>query len=96
MQLPGSLKTRCHQEGFISPVFVFILVYYFTLRAMVGLAACFMHTSMFQGPNLVCMFALSQFFAAWFVAWRYLKAAGDIGRAGKQGLCGTEVFDADR
>jgi uncharacterized membrane protein (DUF485 family) len=96
LQLPGSLKTRCHQEGFISPVFVFILVYYFTLRAMVGLAPRFMHTSMFQGPNLVCMFALSQFFAAWFVAWRYLKAAGDIGRAGKQGLCGTEVFDADR
>jgi uncharacterized membrane protein (DUF485 family) len=73
------------RKVFISPVFVFILVYYFTLRAMVGLAPRFMHTSMFQGPNFVYMFALCQFFVAWFVAWRYLKAAGDLGRAGKQG-----------
>jgi uncharacterized membrane protein (DUF485 family) len=55
------------RKVFISPVFVFFLVYYFTLRAMVGLAACFMHTSMFQGPNFVYLIALSQLFVAWLV-----------------------------
>jgi len=79
----------------ITTVFLFFPVYAFALQVMARLVPRFMHTSVFQGPNFVYMFALSQFFVTWFVAWRYLKAAGDLGRAGKQGLCGTEVFDAD-
>jgi uncharacterized membrane protein (DUF485 family) len=70
---------------FIIPVFVFFLVYYFTLRVMVGLAPRFMPARMLRGPNFAHLFALSQFFVARFVAWRYLKAAGDFGHAGEPG-----------
>ena len=69
----------------IIPVFMFFLVYYFTLRVMVGLAPRLMPTRMVRGANLARLFALSQFFSARFVAWRYLKAAGDFGHAVEPG-----------
>ena len=64
------------KKAFIIPVFLLFLVYYFMLPLVVGLAPHFMSTKVIGGANLAYVFALSQFFVAWFIAWRYLKAAG--------------------
>ena len=65
---------------FIIPVFLFFLVYYFTLPVLVGLAPHWMSTKVIGGANLAYVFALSQFVVAWLIAWRYLKAAGKFDR----------------
>lgn len=64
-------KTR-----FIVPATVFFVVYYFALPILVGYAPQFMSTPVLGPVNIAYLFALSQFFAAWFIAWLYVRAAG--------------------
>ena len=68
------------KKAFIIPVFLFFLIYYFTLPVLVGLAPHFMSTKVIGGANLAYVFALSQFVVAWLIGWRYLKAAGKFDR----------------
>jgi uncharacterized membrane protein (DUF485 family) len=68
---------------FIIPAFVFFIVYYFLLPVLVGYAPQLMSTKVFGVVNLAYLFALSQFFMAWTVAWLYVKAAGDFDRLAK-------------
>jgi uncharacterized membrane protein (DUF485 family) len=68
---------------FIVPAFVFFLVYYFMLPVLVGYAPQFMATKVIGVVNLAYLFALSQFFMAWTVAWLYVKAAGDFDKLAK-------------
>jgi uncharacterized membrane protein (DUF485 family) len=70
------------KRAFIIPVFLFFLAHYFTLPVIVGLAPHFMSTKVIVGANLVYLFVLSPFFMAWFIAWRYVKAAGDFPNRG--------------
>jgi len=63
---------------FIIPAFVFFIVYYFLLPVLVGYAPQFMSTKVIGEVNLAYLFALSQFFMAWTIAWLYVKAAGDF------------------
>jgi len=63
---------------FIVPAFVFFIVYYFALPILVGYAPAFMSIKVIGNVNLAYLFALSQFFMAWTVAWLYVKAAGDF------------------
>jgi uncharacterized membrane protein (DUF485 family) len=63
---------------FVVPAFIFFLVYYFALPVLVGYAPRFMSTKVFWNVNLAYLFALSQFFMAWTIAFLYVKAAGDI------------------
>jgi uncharacterized membrane protein (DUF485 family) len=72
------------KKAFIIPVFLFFLVYYFALPVLVGFAPHVMSTRAVGGPNLAYLFALSQFFVAWFIAWRYLKAAGKFDKRAKE------------
>jgi len=65
---------------FIVPAFVFFIVYYFLLPLLVGYAPQFMATKVIGEVNLAYLFALSQFFMAWTVAWLYVKAAGNFDR----------------
>jgi uncharacterized membrane protein (DUF485 family) len=62
---------------FIVPAFVFFIVYYFALPILVGYAPGFMSTKVWK-VNLAYLFALSQFFMAWTIAWLYVKAADDF------------------
>jgi uncharacterized membrane protein (DUF485 family) len=72
------------KKVFIIPAFVFFLVYYFLLPILVGYAPQFMSTKVFGGElNLAYLFALSQFFMAWTIAWLYVKAAGDFDKLAK-------------
>jgi len=68
---------------FIVPAFVFFIVYYFALPILVGYAPAFMSIKVIGNVNLAYLFALSQFFMAWTVAWLYVKAAGDFDKLAK-------------
>ena len=63
---------------FIIPAFLFFLIYYFALPVLVGYAPAFMATKVIGNVNLAYLFALSQFFMAWTIAFLYVKAAGDF------------------
>jgi uncharacterized membrane protein (DUF485 family) len=68
---------------FIVPAFVFFIVYYFALPILVGYAPAFMSTKVIGNVNLAYLFALSQFFMAWTIAFLYVKAAGDFDKLAK-------------
>jgi uncharacterized membrane protein (DUF485 family) len=60
---------------FIVPATIFFIVYYFALLILVGYARGLMETRIFGAVNLAYLFALSQFFVAWILAWLYLRRA---------------------
>ena len=71
------------KKTFIIPAFVFFLVYYFLLPILVGYAPQFMATKVIGVVNLAYLFALSQFFMAWTIAWLYVKAANNFDKLAK-------------
>ena len=60
---------------FIVPATVFFVVYYFALPVLVGYAPELMSRPVIGVLNWAYLFALSQFFVAWFIAWLYVRAA---------------------
>jgi uncharacterized membrane protein (DUF485 family) len=62
------------KRAFIVPAFVFFVVYYFALPVLVGYAPELMSRKVVGQVNLAYLFALSQFFVAWLIAWLYVKA----------------------
>jgi uncharacterized membrane protein (DUF485 family) len=60
---------------FIVPTTIIFIVYYFALPILVGYAPKFMSTPVLGPVNIAYLFALSQFFVVWFIAWRYVRAA---------------------
>lgn len=71
---------------FIVPATVFFVAYYFALPVLVGYAPDFMATPVFGPVNIAYLFALSQFFVAWFIAWLYVRAANRFDRMSKSVL----------
>jgi uncharacterized membrane protein (DUF485 family) len=71
------------KKTFIIPASLFFVVYYFLLPVLVGYAPEFMSTKVVGVVNLAYLFALSQFFMAWTVAWLYVKAANNFDRLAK-------------
>jgi len=71
------------KKVFIVPAFIFFIVYYFALPILVGYAPAFMSTKVIGNINLAYLFALSQFFMAWTIAFLYVKAAGDFDKLAK-------------
>lgn len=61
---------------FVVPATVFFIVYYFSLPLLVGYAPELMARKVFGVVNVGYLFALSQFFMAWLLAWAYVRAAG--------------------
>jgi uncharacterized membrane protein (DUF485 family) len=76
---------------FIVPATLFFIVYYFTLPILVGYAPRFMSTPVLGVLNLAYLFALSQFFMAWTVAWLYMRAAARFDAMGKKILATLAV-----
>jgi len=60
---------------FIIPATLFFIVYYFTLPVLVGWFPKFMEWKVVGEVNLAYLFALSQFFMAWILAFLYAGAA---------------------
>lgn len=61
--------------GFVVPATIFFIVYYFALPILVGYAPTFMSKKVWGPVNLAYLFALSQFFMAWAIAFLYVRAA---------------------
>jgi uncharacterized membrane protein (DUF485 family) len=71
-QFKALLKAKTR---FIVPATVFFIVYYFSLPLLVGYAPQLMARKVFGVVNVAYLFALSQFFMAWILAWAYVRAA---------------------
>ena len=63
---------------FVVPATIFFLVYYFLLPLGNGLATDFMRTKVIGEVNIAYLFALSQFFMAWILAWIYIRRANTV------------------
>ncbi|MFN2424997.1 MAG: DUF485 domain-containing protein [Candidatus Binatia bacterium] len=73
------------KAAFVVPATVFFLVYYFALLVLVGWFPDLMRRRV--GPvNLAYLFALSQFFMAWTVAFVYLRKAAQFDAQAKDVL----------
>jgi uncharacterized membrane protein (DUF485 family) len=62
----------------VLPATIFFLVYYFMLPLLNGLATGFMRTNVIGDVNVAYLFALSQFFMAWLLAWFYVRRASRV------------------
>ena len=65
---------------FIVPATVFFIAYYFALPILVGYAPKLMATQVIGPVNIAYLFALSQFFMAWLIAYLYVRAANRFDR----------------
>jgi uncharacterized membrane protein (DUF485 family) len=63
------------KRQFVIPATIFFVVYYFMLPILVGYAPAFMSKKVWGPVNIAYLFALSQFFVAWGIAWNYVIAA---------------------
>jgi len=63
------------KKGFVVPATIFFVVYYFALPVLVGYAPGMMDKRVLGPVNIAYLFALSQFFMAWGIAWLYVRAA---------------------
>ena len=75
---------------FIVPATLFFIAFYFALPVLVGYAPKFMSTPVWGVVNIAYLFALSQFFVAWIIAWLYTRAASRFDEMGKNILSSLE------
>jgi uncharacterized membrane protein (DUF485 family) len=71
------------KKRFVVPAMIFFIVYYFALPVLIGYARPFMERRVVGPVNLAYLFALSQFFMAWTIAWLYVRAAARFDRMAK-------------
>ena len=71
------------KKRFIVPATIAFVVYYFALPILVGYAPEFMATRVIGPVNLAYLFALSQFFFAWLIAFLYVRAANRFDAMGR-------------
>ena len=68
---------------FIVPATIFFIVYYFALPVSVGYFPELMKKQVLGVLNLAYLFALSQFFVAWAIAFLYIRKANQFDKQGK-------------
>ena len=73
--MPEFRELMAAKVRFIVPATIFFIVYYFALPVLVGYAPKFMDTPVIGPVNIAYLFALSQFFMAWILAWIYMRVA---------------------
>ena len=72
---PEFKKLLRDKARFIVPVCIFFILYYFTLPVLVGFCPELMKKKIVGEANIAYLFALSQFFVAWLIAWLYTRVA---------------------
>ena len=77
---PQFKKLMAAKVRFIVPATVFFIAYYFALPILVGYAPELMATPVIGPVNIAYLFALSQFFMAWLIAYLYVRAANRFDR----------------
>lgn len=68
-------KLLASKARFIIPATLFFVVYYFALPVSVGWFPEFMERQVWGSVNVAYLFAFSQFFMAWILAFIYVGAA---------------------
>ena len=81
------------KSAFILPASVFFILYYFALLVLVGWFPDLMKKPVVGPINIAYLFALSQFFMAWIVAFLYVRKAGQWDEQARQVL-ETDTADA--
>jgi uncharacterized membrane protein (DUF485 family) len=81
------------KRAFILPASIFFILYYFALLVLVGWFPDLMKKPVLGPINLAYLFALSQFFMAWIVAFLYVRKAGQWDEQARQVL-ETEAANA--
>jgi uncharacterized membrane protein (DUF485 family) len=74
------------KSAFILPSSVFFILYYFALLVLVGWFPELMKKPVIGPINLAYLFALSQFFMAWILAFLYVRKAGEWDAQARQVL----------
>ncbi len=74
-QLEEFKQLLAQKRKFVVPATIFFIVYYFALPISVGYFPGFMDRRVLGSVNIAYLFALSQFFVAWAIAWLYVRAA---------------------
>ena len=82
------------KKRFIIPATIFFVTYYFALPILVGYAPKFMATPVLGPVNIAYLFALSQFFVAWFIAYLYVRAAARFDQQGRDVLAHLDRHNA--
>ena len=72
------------KAAFVVPATIFFIVYYFLLPISVGYFPAFMDRKVLGAVNLAYLFALSQFFVSWGIAWLYVRAAKGFDESASQ------------
>jgi uncharacterized membrane protein (DUF485 family) len=84
--MPRFKELIAAKRRFIVPATIFFVVYYFALPVLVGYAPEFMDQRVLGPVNIAYLFALSQFFMAWIVAFLYVRAANKFDAMSKRVL----------
>ena len=84
------------KRRFIVPATLAFIVYYFALPILVGYAPAFMATPVIGPVNIAYLFALSQFFVAWLIAFLYVRAAARFDAQGRRVLEHLERHNAGK
>ncbi len=72
---PAFRHLIAEKAKFIVPAIIFFLVYYLALPVLVGYCPELMKTKVLGQVNIAYLFALSQFFMAWIMAFVYVRVA---------------------
>jgi uncharacterized membrane protein (DUF485 family) len=72
------------KKKFIVGGTLFSLLYFFALPVLNGYFPAFMKTEVWGKVNIAYLFALSQFFIAWIIAFVYVKVAAGWDKAAAQ------------
>lgn len=78
---PAFRALLARKARFILAATVFFVVYYFALLILVGWFPEAMKKEVLGRVNVAYVFALSQFFMAWGIAWLYTRKAAEWDRA---------------
>lgn len=86
---PAFASLLSAKARFLWPACAFFVMYYFALPILVGWAPELMKRQVIGPVNLAYLFALSQFFMAWTIAFLYIRRASAWDRQA------AEVLQAD-
>jgi len=87
---PDFKKLMAAKVRFVVPATIFFIAYYFALPILVGYAPKLMATPVIGPVNVAYLFALSQFFMAWLIAFLYVRAASRFDRMAAEVLANLE------
>ena len=72
---PAFRHLLARKARFIIPATIFVLIYYLALPVLVGYYPELMKKKVWGEVNMAYVFALSQFFMAWIMAFIYVRVA---------------------